>query len=48
VPAIVVHGVPDTERVWRGVLSRLESTDALERPAEVAAELTKHGEELGL
>ena len=46
-PAIFVPGVQVTERVWRGVLSRLERTDGLERPAEVAAELTKHWEGLG-
>jgi pimeloyl-ACP methyl ester carboxylesterase len=33
VPAIFVRGVPDTERVWRGVLSRLDRTD-VEAPAD--------------
>jgi pimeloyl-ACP methyl ester carboxylesterase len=29
VPALFVHGVPDTERVWRAVLSRLGRRDAV-------------------
>jgi pimeloyl-ACP methyl ester carboxylesterase len=28
-PAVLVHGVPDTERAWRGVVSRLERTDVV-------------------
>ena len=28
-PAVFVHGVPDTERVWSGVIARLRRNDVV-------------------
>ena len=28
-PAVFVHGVPDTQRVWDGVISRLKRKDVV-------------------
>jgi hypothetical protein len=28
-PAVLVHGVPDTERVWSGVIARLQRSDVV-------------------
>lgn len=30
-PAVLVHGVPDTERVWSGVIARLQRSDVVTR-----------------
>ncbi len=36
-PAVFVHGVPDTHRVWNGLIQRLHRDDNIDRPIDLVA-----------